>query len=344
MSKRILLTGGLGFIGSHTATCLLDKGYHVVLLDNLSNASPKVLKHLQALYPEKQNDLTFIQGDVRDQKVLDQLFETYQIDAVIHFAGLKAVGESVEKPILYYDNNVTGILVLLEAMKKAQVNEIVFSSSATVYGFSEVMPLHENLPTGNTTNPYGTSKYMVERILEDTQKAYPHLKVSVLRYFNPIGAHPSGMLGEDPKGIPNNLLPYISRVYAGRLPYLNVFGNDYPTIDGTGVRDYIHVMDLASGHLAALEHNPQAGFYVYNLGTGQGFSVLQIIQAFESVSQKPLPYKIQPRRAGDIATCYADASKAYRELNWQCRYTLADMMKHTLQWQHQYPAGYDEKE
>lgn len=326
---NILVTGGTGFIGAHTVVELLQLKHQVIIIDNLSNSHANVLTRIEKICGEKPQ---FYQGDIRDRVLLDRIFSEHNIDAVIHFAALKAVGESVQKPLSYYDNNVNGTLTLLEAMQQAGVHNIIFSSSATVYGDPKRVPIQEDDPTGNTTNPYGTSKYFVERILQDLQKANPHWRVVLLRYFNPIGAHPSGLIGELPNGIPNNLLPYICQVAAGKLPELSVFGNDYPTNDGTGVRDYIHVVDLARGHTAAL-NNTQAGCHIYNLGTGQGYSVLEIIEAFQNASGQKVPYRILPRRDGDIATCYANPQKAYTELNWQAQYNLNTMMTDAWRWQ-----------
>ncbi len=336
---RILVTGGAGYIGSHTIVELLNAGHDVVVLDNLSNSSPKALERVAQITGKR---VPFFEGDVLDRQLLALIFQTQAIDAVIHFAGLKSVGESVRKPLEYYQNNVTGSLVLLEEMAKANVNSIVFSSSATVYGDPATVPITESSPTGGTTNPYGTSKYMVERILMDAVVANPKLSAVILRYFNPVGAHESGLIGENPNGIPNNLLPYISQVAVGKLAQLSIFGDDYPTPDGTGVRDYIHVVDLANGHLKALDrHQSEAGCHVYNLGTGNGYSVLDMVKAFEKVNQVPVPYKIAPRRSGDIATCYADPTKAERELNWRATHDLEQMMQDTWRWQKNNPNGFD---
>lgn len=294
----ILVTGGAGFIGSHTVVQLLEANYNVVILDNLSNASAEVLNRIHTITGKQPH---FYQGDIRDRSCLQQIFSQHQISHVLHFAGLKAVGESVRQPIKYYDNNVSGSLILTEEMAKAGIYNLIFSSSATVYGNPDHVPITEDMPTGNTTNPYGTSKHMVERILTDLQQAEPQWCITLLRYFNPIGAHPSGLIGEDPNGIPNNLMPYICQVAIGKLPQLSIFGNDYPTPDGTGVRDYIHVVDLADGHLCAL-HITQPGIHIYNLGTGHGYSVLELVHAFETASGQPLPHQIVPRRAGDIAS------------------------------------------
>ncbi|MGX2956876.1 UDP-glucose 4-epimerase GalE [Ursidibacter arcticus] len=334
----ILVTGGAGYIGSHTVVELLNQGKEIVVLDNLSNSSPISLERVKQITGKS---VSFYQGDILDREILRKIFAEHQIDAVIHFAGLKAVGESVQKPLHYYQNNVTGSIVLVEEMLKANVNTIVFSSSATVYGDPEIIPITESCTVGGTTNPYGTSKYMVERILEDTVKAYPQLSAVVLRYFNPVGAHSSGLIGEDPNGIPNNLLPYISQVAVGKLPQLSVFGSDYETHDGTGVRDYIHVVDLAVGHLKALEkHHNDAGFHVYNLGTGTGYSVLDMVKAFEQANNINVPYKLVDRRPGDIAVCYSNPEKALKELGWKTQYDLTQMMKDTWNWQKNNPNGY----
>ncbi len=334
----ILVTGGAGYIGSHTVLELLNAGLRVVVLDNLSNASPESLRRVEALTDKK---IAFVEGDIRDAALLDRVFAQYQPSQVIHFAGLKAVGESVVQPVSYYQNNVGGTLTLLEAMAKAGVHSLVFSSSATVYGTPKHLPIKESMATGGTTNPYGTSKWMIEQILQDTAKADPRWRFALLRYFNPIGAHPSGQIGEDPKGLPNNLVPYISQVAVGKLPELNIFGDDYDTPDGTGVRDYIHVVDLAVGHLKALEKlERDAGVHIYNLGTGQGYSVLDMVRAFEKVSGRDIPYRIVPRREGDIAVCYASAEKALKELGWQAEKGLEEMMADTWRWQSLNPNGF----
>lgn len=334
----ILITGGAGYIGSHTVVELLNKGEEIVVLDNLSNSSPISLERVEKITGKS---VKFYQGDILDREILRRIFAENQIDSVIHFAGLKAVGESVAKPLLYYQNNVTGSIVLVEEMLKANVNTIVFSSSATVYGDPQEIPITENCPVGGTTNPYGTSKYMVERILEDTTKAFPQFSAVVLRYFNPVGAHTSGLIGEDPNGIPNNLMPFISQVAVGKRAELSVFGSDYPTHDGTGVRDYIHVVDLALGHLKALEkHHNDAGFHVYNLGTGTGYSVLDMVKAFEAANEINVPYKLVERRPGDIATCYSAQQKALTQLGWKTERDLEQMMKDTWNWQKNNPNGY----
>lgn len=334
----ILVTGGAGYIGSHTVVELLNQGKEIVVLDNLSNSSEISLERVKQITGKS---VRFYQGDILDREMLRRIFAENQIDSVIHFAGLKAVGESVREPLRYYQNNVTGSIVLVEEMLKANVNTIVFSSSATVYGDPKEIPITESCEVGGTTNPYGTSKYMVERILEDTAKAFPQFSAVVLRYFNPVGAHASGLIGEDPNGIPNNLLPYISQVAVGKLQQLSVFGSDYETHDGTGVRDYIHVVDLAIGHLKALEkHQDDAGFHVYNLGTGTGYSVLDMVNAFEQANAIKVPYKLVERRPGDIAVCYSNPQKALEQLGWKTQYDLTQMMKDTWNWQKNNPNGY----
>ncbi len=334
----ILVTGGAGFIGSHTVVQLLEAGYNVAVLDNLSNASPTSLERVVTITGKSP---VFYEGDIRDRSLLQHIFATHKISTVMHFAGLKAVGESVSEPIKYYDNNVSGSLILAEEMAKAGVFNIVFSSSATVYGDPATVPITEDMPTGNTTNPYGTSKHIVERMLADIQAADARWSVVLLRYFNPVGAHKSGLIGEDPGGIPNNLLPYICQVASGKLLELSVFGSDYPTADGTGVRDYIHVVDLADGHLKAMQkHENQSGLHTYNLGTGTGYSVLDIVAAFSAVSGVNIPYKLCPRREGDIAVCFANPVKAAEQLGWHTQYDLATMMADAWRWQSQNPNGY----
>lgn len=334
----VLLTGGAGFIGSHTWLSLMATGVQPVILDNFYNASAKVLERLEEISGHKP---TLYQGDIRDRALLQKIFSEQKITTVMHFAGLKAVGESVREPLKYYDNNVSGSLILAEEMARAEVFNLVFSSSATVYGDPETVPITEEMPTSGTTNPYGTSKYMVERILSDVQKADPRWSVVLLRYFNPIGAHESGKIGEHPNGIPNNLLPYVCQVAAGKLEKLSVFGNDYPTADGTGIRDYIHVMDLAEGHLAAMQaHEDDPGLHIYNLGTGRGYSVLDIVAAFETATGVKVPYQICPRRPGDIAVCFADPDKAATHLNWQAKRDLPTMMADAWRWQRHNPDGY----
>mgnify|MGYP003605109775 FL=1 len=335
----VLVTGGAGYIGSHTVVQLLNSGHEVVILDNLCNSSAKVLSRLEQICSQAA---TFYQGDIRDRALLQHIFQKHRIKAVMHFAGLKSVGESVSNPIQYYDNNVCGSLVLAEEMAKADIFNIVFSSSATVYGDPPTVPITENMPVGGTTNPYGTSKYMTERMLSDIQLADPRWSVVLLRYFNPVGAHQSGLIGENPNGIPNNLLPYVCQVATGKLAELSVFGSDYPTADGTGVRDYIHVVDLANGHLKAMDAKQnQPGVHIYNLGTGNGYSVLDIVKAFEAASGVSIPYRLAPRRSGDIATCYADPAKTAAEIGWCAEHNLFDMMQDAWRWQSQNPNGYD---
>lgn len=336
--KTVLVTGGTGYIGSHTTIALLQAGYDVVVLDNLCNSSPESLTRVAQL--AKKTPI-FIEGDVRDRMMLDWVFTKHSVDAVIHFAGLKAVGESVLQPLRYFDNNMHGSQILLQSMSDAGVFDFVFSSSATVYGEPAQMPIPETCPVGQPTNPYGRSKLMVEEMLRDLADSDPRWSIAILRYFNPVGAHKSGLIGEDPNGIPNNLLPYITQVAVGKLQELSVFGDDYSTQDGTGVRDYIHVMDLAEGHLRALEVlKIRTGVNVWNLGTGQGYSVLEMIRAFEAATGKSVPYRIAPRRSGDIATCYADPTKAKRELGWKVRRGLDEMMQDTWRWQSMNPNGF----
>ncbi len=334
---RVLVTGGAGFIGSHTVVELLEKGYDVVVVDNLSNASREAISRIEKITGK---EVVFYENDVRDRAAMELIFTANEIDWVIHFAGLKAVGESVQKPIEYYDNNLVSTLVLLETMKKFGVKRIVFSSSATVYGDPAELPLKETTPLRPTTNPYGATKVMQENILKDLYTSDNGWTVVLLRYFNPVGAHASGLIGEDPKGIPNNLMPYVAQVASGKLKRIGVFGNDYPTHDGTGVRDYIHVVDLAKGHVAALEKLQTAGVYIYNLGTGVGYSVLDMIKAFSKACGRDLPYVIEPRRAGDIATCYASAEKAERDLGWKAERDLEAMCRDQWNWQKNNPNGY----
>ncbi len=338
--QTVLVTGGAGFIGSHTVVELINAGYGVVVIDNLSNSSRESLRRVQKITGK---EVAFYEGDVRDRALLDGIFAEHDIDWVIHFAGLKAVGESCSKPIEYYDNNLGGTLVLVDSMRRHGCKNIVFSSSATVYGTPERLPLDEDCRTGGTTNPYGTSKYFQEIMLTDLWKSDKEWNVVLLRYFNPVGAHESGLIGEDPKGIPNNLMPYVAQVATGKLKCIHVFGNDYPTPDGTGVRDYIHVVDLARGHLAAIEGCRQSGVHVYNLGTGIGYSVLDMIHAFEKACGKTLPYVIDGRRPGDIASCYASSHKAEAELGWKAQYNLEDMCASQWKWQSSNPEGYGEK-
>ncbi|MBD9482595.1 UDP-glucose 4-epimerase GalE [Pseudomonas sp. PDM14] len=338
MNDTVLVTGGAGYIGSHTTLALLEANYDVVVLDNLSNSSAESLRRVAQICGRKPE---FVQGDIRDTTLLNDLFSRRTFTAVLHFAGLKAVGESVRKPMDYYDNNVVGSMCLCQAMARAEVFWLAFSSSATVYGEPTRMPICEDYPTNMPTNPYGRSKLMVERMLSDLCASDARWSIALLRYFNPIGAHSSGMIGEDPNGIPNNLLPYISQVAIGKIEQLPVYGGDYPTIDGTGVRDYIHVQDLADGHLKALHGiRSRSGVHIWNLGTGIGYSVLQMIHAFEQASGRPVPYQLVPRRAGDIAECWADPGKAARELGWQARRGLQEMMQDTWRWQSANPQGY----
>ena len=335
---NVLVTGGAGFIGSHTVVELLNEGYGVIVVDNLCNANKEALNRIEKITGKK---VTFYETDVRNAAEMENIFATHKIDWVIHFAGLKAVGESVAKPIEYYDNNLISTLVRVETMKKFGVKNIVFSSSATVYGDPAELPLKETSIMNPTTNPYGTSKVMQEQILKDLCVANKEWNVVLLRYFNPVGAHESGLIGEDPKGIPNNLMPYVAQVASGKLKEIGVFGNDYPTPDGTGVRDYIHVVDLARGHVAAIKHLKNAGVHIYNLGTGNGYSVLDMIKAFGKACGKQLPYQIKPRRAGDIATCYASAEKAAKDLDWKAEYDLEKMCVDQWNWQKNNPNGYD---
>ena len=335
---RILVTGVAGYIGSHTCLELLTQGHEVVGADNLFNSSEEALNRVKELTGK---DLAFYKVDLLDKEGLDQMFDREKIDAVIHFAGLKAVGESVAKPLEYYHNNITGTLNLCDSMRNHGVKKIIFSSSATVYGDPAFVPITEDCPKGKITNPYGQTKSMLEQVLTDLHVADPEWNVILLRYFNPVGAHESGRIGEDPSGIPNNLTPYITQVAVGKLKEVNVFGNDYDTPDGTGVRDYIHVMDLAVGHVKALKKfDDQPDVYIYNLGTGRGYSVLEMIQAFSKAVGHDIPYVIKPRRAGDIATCYADATKAKNELGWTAERDIDDMCRDAWRWQSQNPNGY----
>ena len=335
---KILVTGGAGYIGSHTCVELLENDYEVVILDNLYNSSEKAVNRIEKITNKK---LTFYKTDLLSKEEMNAIFEKEKIDAVIHFAGLKAVGESVRKPLEYYQNNITGTLNLIDVMKKQNVKNIIFSSSATVYGNPASIPITEECPKGVCTNPYGWTKWMLEQILSDVYTSDPEWNVMLLRYFNPIGAHESGLIGEDPKGIPNNLLPYVAQVAIGKLECVGVFGNDYDTPDGTGVRDYIHVVDLAKGHVKALEKiKEKAGLKVYNLGTGNGYSVLDVIHAFEKACGHTIPYQIKPRREGDIATCYSKCDKAKDELGWEAQYNLDDMVSSSWKWQTMNPNGY----
>lgn len=335
----VLVTGGAGYIGSHTVVNLLEAGRAVVVLDSLINGSREALNRVEAITGKS---VCFIEGDVRDRALLDQLFAEHAIEAVIHFAGLKAVGESVEHPLAYYDANVQGSLVLCQAMVAAGVYRLVFSSSATVYGPDAPVPYVEAMPRGRTSNPYGNSKAMVEQLLTDLCRADERWSVALLRYFNPIGAHPSGLIGEDPRGFPNNLMPFIAQVAVGRRQELSIFGDDYPTEDGTCVRDYLHVMDLADGHVASLASLDSPGVHIYNLGTGQGVSVLEMVKTFERVTSQRVPYRIAPRRDGDLAAFWADAGKAERELGWRAERGLVSMLHDTWHWQIKNPAGYQE--
>ena len=338
MKQSILVTGGAGYIGSHTTLALLESGHDVIVLDNLANSSQESLRRVERICGKSA---TFIKGDIRDRELLDSIFSRYSIQAVLHFAGLKAVGESVQQPLAYYENNVSGSVVLFQAMAAAGVFSLVFSSSATVYGEPKEMPISENCPTGIPTNPYGRSKLMVEEILRDLALSESRWSIALLRYFNPVGAHNSGLIGEDPNGIPNNLLPYISQVAVGKLQKLSVYGDDYPTVDGTGVRDYIHVVDLAKGHLKALDKiTASEGIHIWNLGTGQGYSVLQMISAFEQAANVEVPYAVVARRSGDIAECWADPKKAAQELGWKAEHGLDDMMLDTWRWQQNNPNGF----
>ena len=336
----VLVTGGAGYIGSHTVIELLASGKEVVILDNFYNSCPKVLERIKTL---SGKDVAFEECDIRDKAGLDKVFEKYDIDSVIHFAGLKAVGESCQKPMLYYDNNIGGTVTLCQAMADHGCKRIVFSSSATVYGEHNVSPLKETMTAGGTTNPYGTTKFFIEQILTDIEKSDPEWSVCILRYFNPIGAHKSGLIGEDPNGIPNNLLPYIAQVGIGKLKYLSVFGDDYPTHDGTGVRDYIHVVDLAKAHIKALMFTDKnKGIDYFNIGTGVGYSVLDIVKAYEKASGLKIEYKIVDRRPGDIAECYADPAKARNVLGWQAEFGIETMCEDLARWQTNNPNGYGE--
>lgn len=335
--SSVLVTGGAGFIGSHTSVELLNAGYDIIILDNFVNSKPESLKRIKELTGK---DFKFYQADIRDEEAMTKVFAENKIDAVIHFAGLKSVPQSVKEPLNYYDNNIAGTVCLCRVMDKAGCKKLVFSSSATVYGSKNPSPLREDMPTGGTTNPYGTTKYFIEQILQDLCISDSEWGVSILRYFNPIGAHKSGRIGEDPNGIPGNLMPYITQVAIGKLECLNVCGNDYPTPDGTGVRDYIHVVDLAIGHIKALDRLLKVkGCEVYNLGTGKGYSVLDVVKAFEKASGIKINYRIAPRRAGDVACCYADATKAKEVLGWQAQYDIDDMCADSWRWQSQNPNG-----
>ena len=336
---HILVTGGAGFIGTHTLIELYKAGHTALVVDNLSNSNREALRRVAEILAIPE--IPFVKADTRDKNALETVFANNHFDAVIHFAGLKAVGESVEKPLEYYENNMNGTFVLLDTMRRYNCKNIIFSSSATVYGDPAVIPITEDCPKGNCTNPYGQTKSMLEQVLMDVQKADPAWNVVLLRYFNPIGAHPSGRIGENPNGIPNNLMPYITQVAVGKRERLGVFGNDYPTPDGTGVRDYIHVVDLASAHVAALQAiNRQAGLAIYNIGTGHGYSVLDVVNTFMRVNGINIPYQILPRRAGDIATCYCDPKKAEAELGWKAQFGLDEMCRDAWNWQKNNPDGY----
>ena len=335
---NVLLAGGAGYIGTHTCVELIEAGHTVVIADSFANSCPEAVRRVEEI---TGTTIPLYEADVCDREAVEKIFSENKIDAVIHFAGLKAVGESVEKPLIYYRNNIDSTLTLLETMKKFGVNNFIFSSSATVYGTPKTVPLVETMPTGSPTNPYGWTKLMMEQILTDTAAANPEMSIVILRYFNPIGAHESGRIGEDPSGIPNNLMPYITQVAAGRLEQLGVFGDDYPTHDGTGVRDYIHVVDLAKGHVKAIDYSGKhKGVEIVNLGTGTGYSVLDIVKAFEKVNGLKIPYVIKPRRAGDVAECYANAEKAERVLGWKAEKNLEDMCYDSWNWQSHNVNGY----
>ena len=335
---KILVTGGAGFIGSHTCVALLEAGQDVIVVDNLSNSSVEALNRVQEI---TRKPLTFVEGDIRDQLILEQIFSEHKIDAVIHFAGLKAVGESQKFPLEYFDHNIAGSIQLFKAMQRANVFNLVFSSSATVYGDEHPSPLHENLPTGMPNNNYGYTKLVIEQMLEKLAIADSRWSIALLRYFNPVGAHQSGRIGEDPQGIPNNLMPYVTQVAVGKREKLAIFGQDYDTIDGTGVRDYIHVVDLANAHLCALNNRLQArGCRAWNIGTGQGFSVLQIKNTFEQVNSIDIPFEFAPRRAGDVAICFSDNQRAVDELGWKPKFGLEDMLRDSWNWQKNNPHGY----
>lgn len=337
---NILLTGGAGYIGSHTAIELDRAGHSIVIVDNLVNSKPEAVRRVEKIIGKQ---VPFIKADVRDREAMDRVFTDHKIDAVIHFAGLKAVGESVAKPLEYYENNMNATFVLLDTMRRHGCKNIIFSSSATVYGDPAQIPITEECPKGHCTNPYGQTKSMLEEVLIDVQKADPEWNVVLLRYFNPIGAHKSGLIGENPNGIPNNLMPYITQTAIGIRKELGVFGNDYPTPDGTGVRDYIHVVDLAAGHVAALQAiQKKCGLAIYNLGTGHGYSVLDVVHAFEKANGLKVPYAIKPRRPGDIATCYCDPAKAKAELGWEAQYDITDMCRDSWNFQKNNPNGYEE--
>lgn len=336
----VLVTGGAGYIGSHTCVELIRSGYEIIVVDNLSNSNPESVRRVEKI---TGRTIPFILADVCDTEAMNTIFAQHpEIDSVIHFAGLKAVGESVRKPLEYYTNNLVSTLTLLNVMKRHGVKNIVFSSSATVYGDPASVPIREDFPTGGTTNPYGTTKHFLEQILKDCCAADPELNAALLRYFNPVGAHESGLIGEDPRGIPNNLTPYIAQVAVGKLEKLHVYGDDYPTPDGTGVRDYIHVVDLARGHVSALKKlESKCGLFIVNLGTGKGYSVLDVLHAYEKACGKPIPYVVDPRRPGDIAQCYADPKKALEEMGWQAVLGIDEMCASSWNWQSKNPSGYD---
>ena len=335
---KILVTGGAGYIGSHTCVELLNVGHDVIVFDNLSNSSEESLRRVQKL---ANRSLVFVQGDIRDANALDQLFKNHEIEAVIHFAGLKAVGESQEKPLIYFDNNIAGSIQLVKAMEKAGIYTLVFSSSATVYDEVNISPLNENMPTGMPSNNYGYTKLIVEQLLQKLSLANPKWSIALLRYFNPVGAHKSGQIGEDPQGIPNNLMPYVTQVAVGRREKLSIYGNDYDTVDGTGVRNYIHVVDLANAHLCALNNRlSKHGCRVWNIGTGNGCSVLEVKDTFEKVNGVSVAYEFAPRRSGDVAISFADNTRAITELGWQPQYTLEDMLADSWHWQKKNPNGY----
>lgn len=335
---KVLLTGGAGYIGSHTIVEMYAAGHDVVVVDNFANSSPRVMERVEEITGKKT---PLYEADVADEAALDRIFSEHKIDAVVHFAGFKAVGESVRMPLAYYTNNIDSTFALLRAMKRADVRKLIFSSSATVYGTPEKCPITEDMHTGDCSNPYGWTKFMIEQILKDYALANPEMQIILLRYFNPVGAHKSGRIGESPRGIPNNLMPYITQVAVGKRAELSVYGNDYPTPDGTGVRDYIHVVDLARGHVAALQYGKN-GVGIFNLGTGVGYSVLDMVNAFSCVNGVPVPYRIVDRRPGDIATCYADSAKAEKELGWHAVHTLEDMVRDSWNWQSNNPSGYED--
>ena len=343
---KVLVTGGAGYIGSHTIVELLLEGHEVVCLDNFCNSSPKVIDRIIKICDSdglSEQAITVIEGDIRSEETIKNIFKSHSIESVIHFAGLKAIGESVEKPLKYYNNNVGGTLNLLQAMRNAEVYQIVFSSTATVYGEPDNLPLSEESPTKQPTNPYSQSKLVIENILKDLSESDNRWKIALLRYFNPVGAHPSGLIGENPNGLPNNLVPYISQVAVGKLEKLGIFGNDYSTSDGTGIRDYLHVVDLAKGHLKALDKiNNSKALNIWNLGTGRGISVFEVVKSFEKACGKKIPYEIKPRRSGDIAKYWADPSKAAMELDWKAELDLDQMLEDCWRWQNQNPNGYND--